>query len=105
MCDSTDPSKRKRFIQWPTVTEKTTWGRTAVLKELWDPESSMYDADFPAPIPLGQRKTVWDEAEIDAYMERKAAKRFEFKAEIHEGGKPNDSRSRAPSKSRGRNVR
>lgn len=35
---------------------------------------SKNDPDFPKPFPLGAKTTVWDEEELDAYIERMKSK-------------------------------
>ena len=40
-----------------------------------------YDCDFPKPVKLSARRNAWFAAEIDAYINRKAAERTKFSAE------------------------
>lgn len=51
-----------RFIRVKQVSQKLGIGKSTVWYKVH------HDFDFPSPIKLSPRVTVWDEADIDEYM-------------------------------------
>lgn len=53
-----------RALRLPHVMAKTGLSRTHIYRLI-------RRADFPAPFKLSDRLTVWNEAEVDAWLNRK----------------------------------
>lgn len=61
-------SKKMVFINEKQVIERLGCSRTHWRK-------LQEGAETPKPVPVGEKKKMWIEAEIDSYMESLAAKR------------------------------
>ena len=62
----------KRFLRCKRVAERCDTSPSTVWR--WAHEPRFAHLNFPKPIKLGPKTTVWDEDELDRYdAERKAA--------------------------------
>jgi prophage regulatory protein len=58
----------KRLLRLPEVEKKTGLKHSSIYQRITE-------GDFPRQVPLGPKAVGWLEAEIDAWIDRRAAKR------------------------------
>lgn len=63
--------KSLQFLELPDVMKKVRLGKTAIYDRIAIDQ-------FPKPVKIGHRKSVWPEHEIDKYMQELMDARPEF---------------------------
>ena len=79
------PSPTRKLLRLPALREKlgsinTPVGATTIYR--W-----MKEANFPRPIKLGRRVALWDEGEVNAWIEQRAGFRERESTASLTGGK------------------
>jgi len=59
----------KTILRFNQVCDLTGLARSTIYTRL-NPKSPQYDPTFPKPSKFGPRLTVWNSAEIDAWIDR-----------------------------------